>query len=202
MSKTSGLIVTHAISRAVPPMRPSRAWLCALAGLIGLASAGLAGLIMAFGFWLRGTPTVAGFGTALPMPGSGGARGHAPADPAATRNVATAPRGTESGPERPPSRPVGSRPPQPPRESGHPPAAVAADPPARAGRSLGRELFARTWLPDDPRCHGGDGLGPVYNATSCLDCHNQGGPGGGGPADRNVELATGIGYMLSPGTRR
>jgi CxxC motif-containing protein (DUF1111 family) len=80
------------------------------------------------------------------------------------------------------------------------PAAGAADPPARDVRSLGAELFARSWLPDDPRCHGGDGLGPVYNATSCLDCHNQGGPGGAGPAARNVELATGIGYMASPDT--
>ncbi len=80
------------------------------------------------------------------------------------------------------------------------PAAGAVDPAEGAVRSLGRELFARKWLPDDPRCHGGDGLGPVYNAASCLDCHNQGGPGGGGPAERNVELATGIGYMASPDT--
>jgi CxxC motif-containing protein (DUF1111 family) len=79
------------------------------------------------------------------------------------------------------------------------PAADVADPPARDVQSLGRELFARKWLPDDPRCHGGDGLGPVYNATSCLDCHNLGGPGGAGPADQNVELATGIGYISSPG---
>src|SRR5690242_1118051 len=48
------------------------------------------------------------------------------------------------------------------------PAEGAADPPARDVRSLGAELFARSWLPDDPRCHGGDGLGPVYNASSCL----------------------------------
>ena len=60
--------------------------------------------------------------------------------------------------------------------------------------ALGRELFARKWLPNDPRCHGGDGLGPVYNATSCVDCHCLGGPGGGGPASQSVELATGIGY--------
>jgi hypothetical protein len=63
---------------------------------------------------------------------------------------------------------------------------------------LGRELFARTWSPDDPRCHGGDGLGPVYNATSCVACHGLGGPGGAGPVDQNVELASGIGYILSP----
>jgi hypothetical protein len=28
---------------------------------------------------------------------------------------------------------------------------------------LGEELFNREWTPNDPRCHGGDGLGPVYN---------------------------------------
>jgi hypothetical protein len=66
------------------------------------------------------------------------------------------------------------------------------------GIALGRELFAREWLANDPRCHGGDGLGPVYNATACLSCHNLGGPGGAGPARENVELATGIGYILSP----
>ncbi len=74
----------------------------------------------------------------------------------------------------------------------------AAAPPAGDARSLGRELFARTWRPDDPRCHGGDGLGPVYNATSCLDCHNQGGPGGGGPAGRDVEIVFGTGYFAAP----
>jgi CxxC motif-containing protein (DUF1111 family) len=78
------------------------------------------------------------------------------------------------------------------------PAARAADPPARDASSPGQELFARTWRPDDPRCHGGDGLGPVYNAASCLVCHSLGGPGGAGPVDQNVELATGIGYILSP----
>jgi CxxC motif-containing protein (DUF1111 family) len=225
MSKTSDTIVTHEISHAVPPWRPSRAWLCALAGLIGLTAAGLAGLILAVGFWLCGAPTVAGFGTPEPVPGSGGARGHASGDPAAIRGVATALRGPVPDPERPPSRPVDSRAPRPPRDNGLPQAAgptevprSVADPagrrpgasmppdarpgpdrPAGDGRSLGRELFARRWLPDDPRCHGGDGLGPVYNATSCVDCHNQGGPGGGGPVDRNVELATGIGYMVFPG---
>ncbi len=62
--------------------------------------------------------------------------------------------------------------------------------------ALGRELFSRKWLPNDPRGHGGDGLGPVYNATSCVECHSLGGPGGGGPASQNVELATGIGYSF------
>ena len=78
------------------------------------------------------------------------------------------------------------------------PAAGAANPPEEDARSLGRELFAREWQPDDPRCHGGDGLGPVYNATSCLGCHNLGGPGGAGPARENVQLATGTAFILTP----
>jgi CxxC motif-containing protein (DUF1111 family) len=62
--------------------------------------------------------------------------------------------------------------------------------------ALGRTLFDRRWRPDDPRCHGGDGLGPVFNATSCLDCHRQGGPGGGGPARTNAELVTVVGQAV------
>ena len=73
---------------------------------------------------------------------------------------------------------------------------IPAEPAAADDLALGRELFARKWLPKDPRCHGGDGLGPVYNATSCLDCHCLGGPGGAGPASRNVALATPIGYAF------
>ena len=53
--------------------------------------------------------------------------------------------------------------------------------PSEADLKLGRELFSRQWRPNDPRCHGGDGLGPVYNATSCVACHGQGGPGARGP---------------------
>ena len=54
----------------------------------------------------------------------------------------------------------------------------------------GRELFAREWLPNDSRAHGGDGLGPVFNDSSCIACHNQGGAGGGGPAGKNVDIIT------------
>src|SRR5438445_13040115 len=54
--------------------------------------------------------------------------------------------------------------------------------------ALGRKLFLREWLPNDPRSHGGDGLGPVFNDTSCVACHNLGGPGGGGPASKNVDV--------------
>jgi Di-haem oxidoreductase, putative peroxidase len=67
--------------------------------------------------------------------------------------------------------------------------------------ALGRALFDRRWLPNDARCHGGDGLGPVFNATSCLECHSQGGPGGGGPARTNAELVTVVGEAARPPRR-
>jgi CxxC motif-containing protein (DUF1111 family) len=68
----------------------------------------------------------------------------------------------------------------------------AADPAtaARQERISGRELFEREWLPGDSRSHGGDGLGPVYNDSSCIACHNLGGGGGGGAASKNVDLIT------------
>jgi RNA polymerase sigma factor (sigma-70 family) len=55
---------------------------------------------------------------------------------------------------------------------------------------LGLELFERVWEKDDPRSHGGDGLGPVFNGTSCAACHHLGGSGGAGGVDRNIEIAT------------
>ena len=83
-------------------------------------------------------------------------------------------------------------------------------PSVRGSVVLGRELFARQWTANDPRCHGGDGLGPVYNATSCLACHYLGGAGGSGPASRNVILLNAnpsnfqwgdLDRMLHPGFR-
>jgi CxxC motif-containing protein (DUF1111 family) len=67
-----------------------------------------------------------------------------------------------------------------------------ADGPAGGARRVaqGRELFARQWVPGDRRSKGGDGLGPVYNDRACVNCHDQGGPGGGGPADKNIVLIT------------
>jgi CxxC motif-containing protein (DUF1111 family) len=62
--------------------------------------------------------------------------------------------------------------------------------------SAGSELFRREWRANDPRGHG-DGLGPVYNATSCAACHRQAGPGGAGPADRNVQIVTPIAFDSS-----
>lgn len=64
--------------------------------------------------------------------------------------------------------------------------AIAAQP---ASVEQGRELFTRTWVAWDSRvAEGGDGLGPMYNATSCAACHNQGALGGGGGRERNVRL--------------
>lgn len=52
----------------------------------------------------------------------------------------------------------------------------------------GRELFARVWQPQRPDAEHGDGLGPLFNARSCAECHKQGGPGGGGPNENNVQI--------------
>jgi CxxC motif-containing protein (DUF1111 family) len=54
----------------------------------------------------------------------------------------------------------------------------------------GQALFAREWIPGDKRSHGGDGLGPMFNDSSCVACHNLGGIGGGGPSDKNVDIVT------------
>lgn len=59
---------------------------------------------------------------------------------------------------------------------------------AKAENPDGREIFERVWTANDPRSHGGDGLGPVFNANSCVACHDQGGAGGGGALDKNVHL--------------
>ena len=54
----------------------------------------------------------------------------------------------------------------------------------------GQKLFVHEWSPRDPWAAGGDGLGPVFNATSCVACHQQGGVGGGGGLDHNVTTFT------------
>jgi CxxC motif-containing protein (DUF1111 family) len=54
----------------------------------------------------------------------------------------------------------------------------------------GRELFVKVWEPGVPSPAGGDGLGPLYNETSCVGCHHIGGVGGGGGNERNVVLLT------------
>jgi CxxC motif-containing protein (DUF1111 family) len=56
--------------------------------------------------------------------------------------------------------------------------------------SAGKELFVHEWQLNDPLCPDGDGLGPVFNARSCVACHNQGGTGGGGDLRFNVTTFT------------
>jgi len=60
----------------------------------------------------------------------------------------------------------------------------------------GYEIFNREWMPNDPRGHGGDGLGPVYNDSSCVACHNSGGSGGAGPISKNIDI---LSASLNPG---
>jgi CxxC motif-containing protein (DUF1111 family) len=62
--------------------------------------------------------------------------------------------------------------------------------PAPEVLELGRDLFTHRWMPGDPRSRGGDGLGPVFNAQSCLDCHDRGGTGGAGHSARNIDIAS------------
>jgi CxxC motif-containing protein (DUF1111 family) len=52
----------------------------------------------------------------------------------------------------------------------------------------GQMLFNHVWVPNDPLCAGGDGLGPVFNANSCVACHHQGGVGGSGGLQHNVTM--------------
>ena len=67
--------------------------------------------------------------------------------------------------------------------------AMADSPPAKPGAvAVGYEIFNREWMPNDPRGHGGDGLGPVYNDSSCVACHNSGGSGGAGPVSKNIDI--------------
>lgn len=56
--------------------------------------------------------------------------------------------------------------------------------------SKGHELFEHVWTAGDPLAAGGDGLGPVFNASSCVACHRQGGMGGGGTQENNVTTFT------------
>ena len=51
--------------------------------------------------------------------------------------------------------------------------------------AAGRELFEHEWTANDPLANG-DGLGPVFNAKSCVACHFQGGVGGGGEVGHNA----------------
>src|SRR5947208_575721 len=50
----------------------------------------------------------------------------------------------------------------------------------------GEKLFHHEWTAGDALSPDGDGLGPVFNAASCVACHNQAGPGGAGSREHNV----------------
>jgi CxxC motif-containing protein (DUF1111 family) len=52
--------------------------------------------------------------------------------------------------------------------------------------AAGEVLFNHEWVKNDPLCPEGDGLGPVFNAESCVACHSQARPGGGGEVGFNV----------------
>ncbi len=54
----------------------------------------------------------------------------------------------------------------------------------------GRDLFLHEWTPGDKLAAQGDGLGPVFNASSCVACHQQGGVGGSGSQEHNVTVFT------------
>jgi CxxC motif-containing protein (DUF1111 family) len=59
-----------------------------------------------------------------------------------------------------------------------------------AAAAKGRELFEHAWTAGDPLASNGDGLGPVFNANSCVACHRQGGAGGSGSLENNVTTFT------------
>jgi CxxC motif-containing protein (DUF1111 family) len=50
----------------------------------------------------------------------------------------------------------------------------------------GEVLFKHEWQVNDPLTPGGDGIGPVFNGRSCVECHNQNGAGGSGDTSHNV----------------
>jgi CxxC motif-containing protein (DUF1111 family) len=56
----------------------------------------------------------------------------------------------------------------------------------------GQGLFEKAWELGKPSPAGGDGLGPLYNETSCVACHHLGGTGGGGENQRNVQMVTAV----------
>jgi CxxC motif-containing protein (DUF1111 family) len=70
--------------------------------------------------------------------------------------------------------------------------AIAKDDAPDPSVELGKELFKRDWSKHKPTR--GDGLGPMFNAVSCVECHEMGGVGGAGKAKHNVDLLS----LVSP----
>ncbi len=71
-----------------------------------------------------------------------------------------------------------------------PAAAVAAEGFAASVRH-GSALFSHSWSKGDALSRGGDGLGPSFNGSSCVGCHNQGAVGGAGGAHANTFVVDG-----------
>jgi RNA polymerase sigma factor (sigma-70 family) len=123
----------------------------------------------------------------------------APAVPAAAPQVMAL---ADPRVEQPPAR--SGTPPDAPDEPREPDAARAGRPAAvpvllarleravRDEHARGELLFSKEWAPNDPMSPDGDGLGPVYNETSCVACHGLGGPGGAGPGSKNVLIVTAV----------
>lgn len=65
----------------------------------------------------------------------------------------------------------------------------------------GKQLFEKNWRPEIGQ-DGGDGLGPLFNETSCINCHHLGGSGGGGPVADNVHVLTVESINFRVGTER
>lgn len=63
----------------------------------------------------------------------------------------------------------------------------------------GRQLFEKQFEAGRSPGSRGDGLGPVFNNVSCVACHVQGGAGGAGPLDVNVQV---LAAQLSGAGRR
>ena len=58
--------------------------------------------------------------------------------------------------------------------------------PSDEALAAGKTLFEHDFTVNDPLCGEGDGLGPVFNETSCVACHFLGGVGGAGPNEFNA----------------
>jgi CxxC motif-containing protein (DUF1111 family) len=70
------------------------------------------------------------------------------------------------------------------------------EPAPKPSVDVGRTLFLRDWTKH--KRERGDGLGPMYNAVSCVACHKEGGTGGSGKNDANVDLLS----VISPRPKR
>lgn len=71
----------------------------------------------------------------------------------------------------------------------------------RGSAKAGRAWFEKDWVPGEASAAGGDGLGPMYNDTSCVGCHHQGGVGGAGPRGKNALILL-DGSVSRPAFRR